>query len=220
MNRRIREAVVMVKSDPKRASVLGALLLVLVGMSARAYWKLGPAGVIARGTTSSAPGTDGAAPKADSAAAIRELARTAGVVVPEAMQKDLAPIIALTTPPPLNRDLFRLNAAVFPPPVPVATESRVAPKSQPEKADQSPRIPAPVPEIPLEERITRESQRLKVRSTLVGAHPLAVFEIAGERRTSMVLPGQSVAGFVLVKVTATGVVVEKEGVQIELQRVQ
>jgi hypothetical protein len=71
------------------------------------------------------------------------------------------------------------------------------------------------------ERVMKEAASLRLRGSLIGSTPMAVIEVTGKRadKGNVVRPGQVVEGFTLIEVHSTGVVLEKDGVRVELRRV-
>ncbi|MBN8644769.1 MAG: hypothetical protein J0L61_05945 [Planctomycetes bacterium] len=204
MKRRVRELVVILRADPKRAGVLGVLAVVLTVVSVRAMIAGGP-------SRASAASKDGTARTTAEALA-------AGAGVAAALEKRTGRIVTAPTPPAELRDVFRLDAAAFPQPSQVKAEtSQVAEKSGVAVAE-NPEEAALRERAALEARVAKEASLLRLRGTLLGSNPTAVIETPADRRSVVVTPGQEVLGFTLIEVKASGVVLEKEGVRVEIAR--
>jgi hypothetical protein len=116
----------------------------------------------------------------------------------------------------LERDLFAPDAVRYPRPSQTDPDGLIDPKS----AGGSDDIP-PVDAEALREAAVRavraEASRLRLRSTMVGSVPIAVIETDERGAERAVLrPGDHYAGFLLVEVSSRSVIVEKNGVRVEL----
>lgn len=204
MKRRVRELVVVLRADPKRAGVLGVLAVVFTVVSVRAL-------------ISGGPSRASAASRGDKAQTTAE-ALAAGASVAAALEKRTGRIVTVPVPPQELQNVFRLDAAAFPvPETPTPETSQVAEKSGVVVAE-NPEEAALRERAALESRVGKEASLLKLRGTLLGSNPTAVIEAAADRRSVVVTPGQEVLGFTLIEVKASSVVLEKEGVRVEIAR--
>jgi len=199
---------VLLAAEKKKAGVLGVLLLMLVVVGVRATLQAGPSK--ARAATASQERRAAAAAAEAEKAASGNTARRA------------RPPVTVERPRPLRRDLFLLSEAYFPLPSQTEPPAGMPPKSGSSNVEAAVRKPAgPVMEQSAEERVQKEAGSLRLRGTLIGSTPMAVIEVTGKRadKGNVVRPGQVVEGFTLIEVQSTGVVLEKDGVRVELRRV-
>lgn len=160
------------------------------------------------------PGIKGALaspePKAAAASAAPEAAS-------EAVHVSARPMIRLPAPPPLARDLFAYDRDRFPLPAPEPEVAQNLPKSGDVPVEVTPGEVEPTL-AQIEAGIRSEAGTLRLRSLVVGAAPLAVIEVEeGEGRGRHLLSeGDSVAGFRLVSVKETSVILVKQDVEVEL----
>lgn len=206
MNRKIRELMIVLKSDSRRAGVLGLLIVTLFVLAVRAVWFRGPTSAQAAARQAAAQSSSEAVAKGVSAAAV-------------VGQRRRGPIVVLEAPAEAVRDLFLLDPARFPPPVNSEAAVPVGPKSIAGIADD-PEAAARRARLDLEVRTAQDAERLRLRGTLMGNSPTAVIENPLDRRSVVLTPGQLVAGFTLVEVRAGSVLLERDGVRVELQRFQ
>jgi hypothetical protein len=196
------------RADRKKLTVLAVLGVLLVASGIRAVVLSGPraARASAMPTENPAPGVSGGSAAATSTVGEQRTRRGPETRVP--------------APPPLMRDLFALSERHFPKPSQTEPVDDSPPKSETAKVETPPQVPAPTPAETAEARVRKEVERLRLRGTLLGGNPTAVIEIGTgrERRGTVVRPGEDVLGFKLVEVRATEVVLEKDGIRIELKR--
>lgn len=204
MNRKLRELVVLLKDDPRRAGILSVMLVVLSVMVVRAMWFRGPVRA------------SGAVKPASAETSSQAVAKGAGLKA-AVEKRRRGPIVSLKAPPIELPDIFALNEKVFPATAKPQPGQRVAPKSAPIIAED-PVQTAHRLRAELEARVMKEASALKLRGTLLGASPTAVMESPLEKRPIVLTPGQEIAGFTLVDITPTGVVLEKEGIRVDVQR--
>lgn len=203
MSRKVRELWVVVTDDRRKATVLAALLIVLVGMAVKTL-------VIGSG-----PRGSKAALKSDSVASVAAAGQDAVTRTMAALGGGpTSRVISLAPTPRLSRNLFALDESHFP--LPVQTEpERVSPKAstnakvevRPENAD----------DLKAQEvaRVEERAKSLRLRSIVLGHSPIAVIENKARER-NVVRVGQSVDGFTLEEVAANSVLLEMESVRVRL----
>ena len=205
----LHELRVTIKDDPKRAAVLFALAGVLVLVGVRAF-------VFSGGPRSAAASDHSGGLAATSSQAVASGASLAASVV----EKSRGEIVVLPPPPLSLRNVFQIDPALFPPPdsnKPDGTQPKVAEKSASAIAE-NPEEAARNAMQQLELRIAKESEGLRLRGTLLGGSPTAVLETVSDRKSFVLMPAQQIIGFTLVEVRPTSVVLEKEGITVELHR--
>jgi hypothetical protein len=202
MKPRMSKLMVLVHAERKKLGVLGILVLALGLASLRALVLSGPRSANAAPGARSEESPDGNVPGAGR--------RTAGH----------RPDIRTTIPAELTRDLFALDESQFPRPSQTEPPDSVDPKSAPAKVETSSRVEPRQEEDPPEVRIAEELRKLRLKGTILGGSPMAVIELAGQKdkRGTVVRPGESIEGFTLIEVVNGGVVLEKDGVRVELKR--
>lgn len=122
-------------------------------------------------------------------------------------------------PPPFERDVFTFNRDHFPLPTPDKPTGEIEPKSAHLPDEDNP-VPVEPTREQIEARVRDEASALELRSLIVGARPLAVIEVLrGESKGRHVLEaGEETLGFRIVEVRKGSVVIEKDGVSVELFR--
>ena len=186
------------KSDPKKAAALIALIALLAFMWIRILGS-GPSSASARYVSPTLPTDNGLHPGAGPK--------------PNAMHEAIKEWASRPISP-LNRNLFAINYEFFPQDgtrVPVLRApqgdgfwDRLA-KSMTARAD------AKKEQEVLRENLRLQAAQLKVQSTVMGAQPKALIngDLVGE--------GDVVASFRISKIEARRVVVEREGIKLELR---
>ncbi|MFM9956548.1 MAG: hypothetical protein ACKVZJ_00595 [Phycisphaerales bacterium] len=206
MMRKLHELKILMKDDPKRAAMLIVLGGVLVLVSARAVFvTAGPKRAAAKG------GPDGAAQTSS------EAVKTGASVAAALAERSRGEIVTLAVPPKSLRDVFQIDQVLFPAPAAKTPTGVVQEKSESGNAE-SPEEAALRVRAETERRVLTESQQLRLRGTLLGHSPTAVLEEVSERKSFVLRPGQEIAGFTLVEIGASSVVLEKEGFRVELER--
>ncbi len=209
MMRKLHELKILMQDDPKRAGILCALAGVLVIVGVRALLVTG------------GPKKAAASSKVDSLASSSSEAVKAGASAAAAVvERSRGDIIVLPAAPQTLRNVFEIDQSIFPEPLPKETgkgQPNVAAKSAPVIAE-TPEEAARRLEAELVARVEKEASGLRLRSTLLGTSPTAVIETASDRKSYVLTPGQEIVGFTLVEVLSSGVVLEKEGVRIEVLR--
>ncbi len=196
MKRQLLELWIAASSDPRKLGILGALLVVALGLWGRAaLMQSGPSEAEAsrKGSASSS---------ASSAKGGEHSSEKAG------------PTRVVTLPPiePLGRDLFAVSEELIPQPSQPEAKASGAPKPSPSNDDK----PMDLEQLRIA-RIMERASGLRLRSTIVGGEPIAVIEQVGRRSQGRVVRlGEQIAGFSLVKVDAGRVVLEQDGVRVEL----
>lgn len=211
MTRRLQEAWLLIMADRKRATMLGALVVVLLGVSVRELGRIGPGKARAQSRSAllqaAEAETEGSGKTAKSE---------------ETSEKQRAATITIERAPPVSRDLFALSELAFPPAQTELTEMSPseAAKSEPQMDDTHPVARADDAEL-VRERVTREAGVLRLRSAVVGATPTAVIGFAEGARggaSAVVGLGQLIRGFKVIEIGPAEVLVEKEGVRVTLKR--
>ena len=199
-----------VRDDPKKAGILGALLLVLVIVVLR-YLLMGSGPTAAMGA-----GTESAVKKAEKKKADAKL------VQPMALQASGATKLWLKEPiTSVSRNLFAIRQEYYP-----SQTSKVAQKdkkitgfwdaiekSQTQEADQKKRR-----EI-LVENLQREAAKLHLQSTVMGPEPQAIIGGSLVKEGDVVASDNPKAGvqFRVLKIEARRVIIEREGIKLELR---
>ncbi len=198
--RKLQELWILAREEKKKLGVLVVLFAVLSGVGVRAFVSGGP-----RSAAASVAGAEG---EQDGVAKTNQ----------ELNAERSGAFITSPRAASLVRNLFALDERFFPEPV------------QPSQVDedagavvtvvvQSVDDPAEAEEPSLVELIEEESRRLKLSSTLTGSNPIAVIEMAGggKDEREVVGLGHEVMGFRVVEIRSTVVVLEKQGVRVELR---
>lgn len=201
MKPKVNRLMLRVQAERKKLGVLGALMLALCVVGVRGMLNKGPRSANAalglEKEEASQRGANGAGDKAGR-----------------------KPDIRTTLPVELTRDLFALDEEQFP--RPSQTEPAVGdrPKSALPKVETSSRFGPDRKEDSPEERVAADLRKLRLKGTILGGSPMAVIEYAGakDNRGTVVRPGESIEGFTLIEVVNAGVVLEKEGIRVELKR--
>ncbi|HYE21189.1 MAG TPA: hypothetical protein VEA69_22270 [Tepidisphaeraceae bacterium] len=192
------------KADPKKAAVLGGLVVVMVVMWVRLIGgpAAGPKAAVASPT---APARAGGAPVASAAARGVHRAAAATAALQDWAARPLSP---------LSRNLFAINYDFFPQDGSKAPVLRVPQgdgfwdqlaKSMTARADQRKEHEV------LVENLRLQAAQLKVQSTVMGASPKAL--VNGE----LVGIGDVVASFRVDRIDARRIVVEREGIKLEIR---
>jgi hypothetical protein len=194
----LQQLVQQAKADPKKAGILGVLMVVMVVLFVRAA---------SSSTPTSAQASVNGAHSITLPDNLRGLPRPNSAVA-ELMKWADRPI-----PPALTRNFFVVNYEYYPQdgtkpaPAPVRLAQgdgfwdQLA-KSIAIRADQK------LDQEALREKIHREAAALKVQSTMMGASPKAL--INGQ----LVGVGDVVASFRVLKIEARGVILEREGIKL------
>ncbi len=205
MKRKLAEMWLLITADRKRTTILGALLIVLVGVSVQTFMSRGPKRASASGDNG-----DGAGATPDS--------RT-GVIA----DLPASEIITVVRATPVSRDIFQLDDEAFPPPQtePPSELTTDATKSAPGSVETPRADPSP-PVDDVNRRVAQEASRLKLRSVVIGGSvPTVVIETSNERRRArrvVLAAGQTIEGFTLVEIANEQAILEKEGVRVVLER--
>lgn len=221
MKHALRQIWLDLTADRRKACVLGALLLIATMLGLRAAFKSsGPAVAAAAASAAQRTTTQPQQPTAPHPGAVAVQTHTAG-----SADNQPAPRMLRLTPPHVysrsgmpSRDIFSVSDAHFPPAA-VAAKPNDGPKSTDPPADiidtTAERAAA------AHARLQAEADKLRVRSIALGARAIAILEITNgpdgaARRTRVVRAGDVVAGFTVLAVAASGVLLEQDGVSIEL----
>lgn len=198
MKTKLRELVLQLQASPQKAGIFLVLCVVLAIVGGRQLIGAGP---------SRAAAQESVAQTRDQVLGLSDIAalETGGAA------------IAVPAPASGLRDLFRFDDRYFPP----------AAQQDPEtgnsaKFDARPDDPSPVSGSSgdgIAEVIRAETERFRLRSTLLGARPIAVIAITddpGEPRSEMLRIGEAVSGFELLEIQPRSVTLEKSGVRVTL----
>ncbi len=126
-------------------------------------------------------------------------------------------VIRVPKPESGLRDLFHFDARIFPPPVQAEPETENSAKSD-VRSDDPPTVSA-FSSGQRAAEIRTEAERFRLRSTLLGAQPIAVIAIGGGpsgQRSEMLRIGEAIEGFELIEIQQRSVTVEKDGVRVRL----
>ena len=199
---RLREMWILMLADRKKAGALAALGAVLLFMLGRQILEVGPAS--ASGST---PASENEILEGGRRAITLDELRVEG------------PMIDVATPAPAGRNVFGFNERAFPDPAQSPPSSEVGEKSDTEGAE-SPAVAERARAEQIARLVREEAGGLRLKSTLMGPNPMAVIEAGtrgrGSPRTLRI--GDQVEGFTLVHVEVSRVVLEKHGVEVELER--
>lgn len=199
MKAKIAEIKMLLAADKKQATILAGLLAFLVISMGRMALNMSP---------SKASAKQGSSAKADN----QENA-------PGTNAKAGPATIELKALPDTTRDIFALNPEQFPEPARSEQSAEVRPKSDP--GNDEAQGADPLTEQELNERaVLAEADRLRLRSTILGANPIAVIEspLKGKTRSVVLGVGDEVDGFSVIEIRRLSVLIEKNGVRAELTR--
>ncbi len=229
MKRRLIALKVLLEQEKKKASALAALMLLLVIALIRAGLTLGP--------------SRGVAAPAEEASGVSSLASAGRDAVSRAIASDDAfnsgRLIEVPRSPRTSRNLFALDTAHFPlARIAESGEGASPPPGQSEQATQIPGGEGPSGDTggkPVEspawnaddEAKRQRAQRLeettgwRLTSVMLGQKPTAVVETPGvggrgAPRSNVLRAGQSLREWLVVEITASTVVLEKQTVRVRL----
>lgn len=197
MKARIAEFKMLLAADKKQATILAGLLVFLVISAGRMALNMSPSKASARQSSSS---------KVDEQVA----------AVGSGGERTAIKLKAL---PDTARDIFALNPEKFPEPVRPEQSAHEQPKSDAGNVEAE--VVETLSEQELNERMVRgEAAKLRLRSTILGASPIMVIEAASNKKTRSVVlgVGDEVDGFSVIEIRRFSVLIEKNGVRVELTR--
>ncbi len=194
MRAKIAELKVLLTTDKKQATILAGLLVFLVISMGRMLLNMSPSKAQAR---------QGAGTKAE--ARDKSATRT--------IDGSGAPI-ELDALPDATRDIFALDPEKFPEPAQPEQSAEVTPKSD------APNVEAESAESLAERKVLEEADHLRLKSTILGSNPIAVIESPqkGKTRSVVLGVGDEVDGFTVIEIQRFSVLIEKNGVRVELTR--
>ncbi len=204
MNRQLLQFWIIITADRKKVFALCTLLLSAISLWARNAFTSGddsrPQGTSVRADGSE--GSDQSLNEGDGGDGTKMRRRVS-----------IPPIT------PLSRDLFATNEEYFSSSAQTDSVDEDDAKSAPGN-DDNPKAQRELAQRLLERRVRREAEELRLRSTMMGALPIAVIETksSGSSAGVVVRVGQMIDGFRLVEVGRDIAVLEKEGVHVELGR--
>ncbi|RMH24210.1 MAG: hypothetical protein D6693_10195 [Planctomycetota bacterium] len=199
MNQSLLQFWAIVTADRKKAAMLGALVLVAGGLWVRAALTTGPSRA-----------------KAGAGGGIVTLQADGGEDEGPA-EPDLRRTVTVTPAPRNTRDLFALSDALVSLSSQMEPDASGAPKSASGSDDNTQRPGARARDR--ERRVRDEASSLRLRSTMIGASPIAVIETPeGNRHGVVVRPGDVVEGFRVVAIRTHEVELEKDGVSVTIAR--
>lgn len=206
MHERVQKMWIELTADRRKAAMLGGLIIVAAGMWVR-Y------GLQSGGPTQAAAQTPTGAVASESALALD----SAFAELTRVREQLAAGVKVIRRPRYSDRDVFTLDPDHFPIPIESDLTSQEDPKS-PVVFVETPEERAARERESRLRRVTQEADQLRLRSVMVGSRLAAVIEATVERQTTshVLRPGQSVEGFVLVEVHTDRVLLEKEGVMVEM----
>ena len=199
MKATFQKLVILAKAEKKQSITLGVLVVAAMGLWLRAAVKSGDDAP----TGQQASDTAGAGSSAVTGPTLIEI-------------KDFK-TVALRAPGPMTRDVFVPRPEDFPPPAQPEPVDTAPAKSTTGNDDKTNELQELQPQTTAE-RVQEEAQQLRLRSTVVGAHSIAIIEtsVAGEDARVVLKVGQSVEGFTLIRVLNRSAVLEKEGIEVTL----
>ncbi len=202
MKQRMMEIWILVTDDKKKAGVLGGLFAVLFFFGIRTFMGGSPDVVSASENVSGHVHDDSFV-----GSSVRAL---------EAMDgKKGSQIITLVAPARLSRDLFEITEEHFP--QTAQTEHTGADGGKSGSGTTETVVGRPLEAVPSpEERIAEEASAFELRSTIVGENPVAI--LVSGRDQYVLTRGDEFAGFTVVEIRLRSVVLEKDGVQVEIAR--
>ena len=206
MNERLQTLWIELTADRRKAAMLGGLLVVAAGLWLR-Y------GLQATGPSKASAATAESIPANESAVALD----SAFAELTRVRERLASEVRVIRRPRYSDRDVFTLHPDHFPPPLETEISGQEDPKS-PVVFVETPEERAARERESRIRRVRQEADQLRLRSVMVGSTLAAVIEATVERKTTshVLRPGQSVEGFVLVEVHTDRVLLEKEGVMVEM----
>lgn len=204
MNEHLARLKIAILSDKRKAGILAALVVVGVGMWIRAA-------VVSSGPSrarAESPVSDSAAPSSHGAE--KDSSKASESARPEK-------IVPLPASPALERDLFRPSAQLLPP----SSQTDASDGSDAKSAIgnvETPEERERMRRLALVRSVQEEASRLRLRSVMVGASPIAVIERPGESGSEgkVVRVGDEVAGFTVDRIERERVLLSRSGVEVEL----
>lgn len=195
MKAQYQKLVILAKSEPKQSIALAVLLVIALGFWARSLAKSGSNAMASTGGSASQQVLED---------------QKSSALKPR-------PRVIVTGADPITRDLFVPRPEDFPPPVqtePIDARASKSPTGSDDKTNKAQGLPRLTPEA----RVLAEAGELTLRSTVVGADPIAVIEHLREGKTqrTVLRVGDTVRGFRLVRVVDRRVVIEKDGIEVVL----
>jgi hypothetical protein len=156
---------------------------------------------------------------ASAATADRPASQQAGLAANEPASGGKRETVVCATPPPFGRDVFAFDRDHFPLPNTDDESRAIEPKSS-HLPDEDTQGSAEPTREQIEAGVREEARALELRSLIVGGTPLAVIEVTGgaSRGRHVLEAGESLLGFRIVEVRKGSVVIEKDGVSVELFR--
>jgi hypothetical protein len=194
---------VAAKKDPKKAGALVVLVAVMGGMWAKTLLQQQPASAAA-GIASLTPAADPLTP-ASSQSPTSNKDRTISSGRPAWSSVNLAPA---------TRNLFRIDFERYERfgknENPAATTQQSGISNDPAKSGPSPADLKKERQI-LAANLQSQAAQLRLQTTVMGAEPRALVN------GNLVGEGDMVASFRVMKITARGMVIEREGIRLEIQ---
>lgn len=196
MHPSIQKFIILAKAEKKQTVTLGVLVVLALGMWARAAVKSGNQAEASAPASSSSAETTSAKNKAAA---------------------EPAPVVIVPPAPSLARDLFLPRSEDFARPVQTEPRAESGAKSALDTDDNIPDRNN-LPRLTPDQQIRSEARRLTLRSTVVGNEPIAVVEadVSGTTERIVLRVGESAFGFTLLGVHNRSARLEKGGVVVEL----
>ncbi len=185
-----------VLADKKKVILLGSLGAIALALGARALFSGGPG----------RPKTPRVTQVSNST--MSSQAVVVNTIDAETRFRSLADALpAPVQSSPASRDLFALDPEHFPHASEPEPPQEQSAKSAPQTDDDALR----------REALLRDAETIRLKSTLVGDRPVAVFTLGGLAGKGEVLvrPGDTVNGFLVVSIKSQRVVLERDGERIE-----
>jgi len=215
MTQRLSELWIILKAEKRKSLALAGLVLIALVMWAR---------TAVTGSGASVERASGASSANAGQASQSRVGRPAGPSSGSQQQaggpshSPATPVVNVPKSQTLDRDLFALRSKRLALPVQPEPQRDDQPKST-DETDDNPEELQRLRRQALIRKVSDQAAGLRLRSTMIGANPIAVIESADSGDASRVLRvGESVADFELVEVRAQSVVLQKSGVRVVLSR--
>ncbi|MEQ9616945.1 MAG: hypothetical protein RLN60_02800 [Phycisphaerales bacterium] len=201
MKQKLTEIWILITDDKKKAGILGSLVAVLFLFGIRTFFKGSPDAASASQTLREGGLNSALGGSSITADALRAI--------------DGSNIVEVNAPPRVDRDLFAISEEHFP--QPVQTEQPETARGKSGSGSTETDVEGPSEAVPrLEDLIAAQVTALELRSTIVGEKPVAI--ILSGREQFVVSVGGDVAGFTVVEIRLRSVILEKEGIRVEIVR--
>ena len=188
------------RNDQRKIAVLITLGLCALALWIRAWVLPGPATAVGANLE-------------DQPNVLREMSQQIERVYDQLQKRE----VILPTPPDQVRDVFTLSPDLVPQSKQPTHVVQLPPKLDPSHVETEEEV-ARRERRELVRSIQEEVSQFRLRSTVVGRTTAAVIEVVRNRnsRPVVLLPGQKIQGFMLLEVSSNSVLLEKQGIVLEL----